>query len=173
MDFEFLVNKVLYRISLEKAETGFIVREGDKSYEADIQEISPNIVSVLVGGRSYQVCFAREEKKLYVDVNGYQFIVEESVNEETGFKGAEGKSQEDMLLITAPMPGKLVKILVSEKDKVRKNQTLAIVEAMKMENEIKSSVDGRVKKILASVGELVDSEKPFIELESTGNGKPE
>jgi pyruvate carboxylase subunit B len=41
---------------------------------------------------------------------------------------------------------------------------LAIVEAMKMENEIKSSLDGRVKKILVSVGDLVDSENPLIEL---------
>jgi biotin carboxyl carrier protein len=62
------------------------------------------------------------------------------------------------------MPGKVIKINVSENEEVRKNQTLAIVEAMKMENEIKSSIDGRVKKVLVSVGELVDSENTLIEL---------
>ncbi|TET66957.1 MAG: hypothetical protein E3J56_13605 [Candidatus Aminicenantes bacterium] len=63
------------------------------------------------------------------------------------------------------MPGKVIKINVSEKEEVRKNQTLAIVEAMKMENEIKSSIEGYVKKIFVSEGDLVDSEKPLIELE--------
>ena len=65
------------------------------------------------------------------------------------------------------MPGKVIKINVSENEKVRKNQTLAIVEAMKMENEIKSSIDGTVKKIFAADGDLVDSENPLIELEKT------
>jgi biotin carboxyl carrier protein len=79
--------------------------------------------------------------------------------------GLEGSSQ-DKLLVKAPMPGKVIKINVKEKEKVRKNQTLAIVEAMKMENEIKSSIDGFIKKIHVSPGDLVDSEKPLIELES-------
>jgi biotin carboxyl carrier protein len=48
---------------------------------------------------------------------------------------------------------------------VRKNQTLVIVEAMKMENEIKSGIEGIVKKIHVLAGDLVDSEKPLIELE--------
>ncbi len=62
------------------------------------------------------------------------------------------------------MPGKVIKVSVSENETVRKNQTLAIVEAMKMENEIKSSIEGYVKKIFVSAGDLVDSEKPLIEL---------
>ncbi len=67
-------------------------------------------------------------------------------------------------MIKAPMPGKVIKIDVSEKEEVRKNQTLVVVEAMKMENEIKSTIDGYVKKIFVSAGDLVDSEKPLIEL---------
>ncbi|UCE43204.1 MAG: hypothetical protein JSV17_03600 [Candidatus Aminicenantes bacterium] len=63
------------------------------------------------------------------------------------------------------MPGKVIKICVSVKDEVRKNQTLAIVEAMKMENEIKASVDSMIKEIHVKAGDLVDSETPLIELE--------
>ncbi|HCS49215.1 MAG TPA: hypothetical protein DIW61_13560 [Candidatus Aminicenantes bacterium] len=63
------------------------------------------------------------------------------------------------------MPGKVVKVNVAEGEAVRKNQTLAIVEAMKMENEIKSPLEGFVKKIYVSAGDLVDSEKPLLELE--------
>ena len=67
-------------------------------------------------------------------------------------------------MITAPMPGKVIKINVAEAEEIRKNQTLAIVEAMKMENEIKSSIEGFVKKIFVSAGELVDSSKPLLEI---------
>jgi biotin carboxyl carrier protein len=63
------------------------------------------------------------------------------------------------------MPGKVTKIAVAEGEEVRKNQTLVIVEAMKMENEIKSAIDGVVKKIHVAVGDLVDSERPLIEVE--------
>jgi len=63
------------------------------------------------------------------------------------------------------MPGKVTKIAVVEGEEVRKNQTLVIVEAMKMENEIKTAIDGVVKKIHVAVGDLVDSERPLIEVE--------
>lgn len=55
---------------------------------------------------------------------------------------------------------------MAEGDKVRKNQTLAVVEAMKMENELKSPGDGTVKKIHASAGDMVDTSKPLLEIES-------
>jgi biotin carboxyl carrier protein len=63
------------------------------------------------------------------------------------------------------MPGKVTKIAVVEGENVRKNQTLVIVEAMKMENEIKTAIDGVVTKIHVAVGDLVDSERPLIEVE--------
>jgi len=64
------------------------------------------------------------------------------------------------------MPGKVIKLCVREGDEVRRNQTLVVVEAMKMENEIQSPSDGTVRTICASVGELVDSEKPLVEIEA-------
>jgi biotin carboxyl carrier protein len=120
----------------------------------------------MIEGRSYLVYMAGDKDKKYILIDGQQFIVQEPGRETKGFHGGEEKPQEGKLLITAPMPGKVIKINVAEQQEVRKNQTLAIVEAMKMENEIKSSVEGFVKKIFVSAGELVDSEKPLIELEA-------
>lgn len=74
------------------------------------------------------------------------------------------------------MPGKVIKLAVDEGAKVRRNETLIIVEAMKMENEIQSPVAGTVRKIEAAVGELVDSEKTLMEVEpdrsSPGRNEP-
>jgi biotin carboxyl carrier protein len=63
------------------------------------------------------------------------------------------------------MPGKVIKVNVSEGQEVRKNQSLLIVEAMKMENDIKAGAEGVVRKIHVQPGELVDSVKTLIELE--------
>ena len=165
MEFKFLVNNILHKISLEKKENIFLVSDGEKTFEADIRFISPNIVSILIEGRSFQVYLARDKDRSYISLEGQQFIVQEPLESGEGFQEREEKSREDELMVKAPMPGKVIKINVTEKEEVRKNQTLAIVEAMKMENEIKSSIEGYVKKILVSTGDLVDSEKPIIELE--------
>lgn len=164
MEFEFLIDNTLHKISLEKKENIFIVSDGEKTYEADIRFISPNTISILIEGRSYRVYFAGDREKRFLSLEGQQFIVQEPLEGGEGLQKDEGRVREDELMVKAPMPGKVIKIDVSEKEEVRKNQTLVVVEAMKMENEIKSTIDGYVKKIFVSAGDLVDSEKPLIEL---------
>jgi biotin carboxyl carrier protein len=164
MEFEFLVDNSLHKISLERKENIFVISDGEKTYEADIRFITPNSVSILIHGRSHLVYIARDKDRKYFYLGGQQFIIQEPLSGGEGFRRAEEKSQGPELMVKAPMPGKVIKVNVTENEEVRKNQTLAIVEAMKMENEIKSSIEGYVKKVFVSAGELVDSEKPLIEL---------
>lgn len=164
MEFEFLIDNKAHRVTLEKKENIFIVSDGENRIEADIRYISPNTLSLLIKGRSYKVYFARDKEKRYFSLDGEQFVVQESAEGAEDVREDGGESQEDEFLVRAPMPGKVIKINVSEKEDIRKNQTLAIVEAMKMENEIKSTIEGYVKKIFVSAGDLVDSENPIIEL---------
>ncbi|ASJ04783.1 pyruvate/oxaloacetate carboxyltransferase [Thermococcus barossii] len=67
--------------------------------------------------------------------------------------------------VTAPMPGKILRILVKEGEEVKTGQGLLILEAMKMENEIPAPKDGVVKKILVKEGDTVDTGQTLIELE--------
>lgn len=67
--------------------------------------------------------------------------------------------------LTAPMPGKVFKILVKPGDKVQAGQTLLILEAMKMEHAIKAGKEGVVKKIFFKEGDLVQGGKPLAEVE--------
>jgi biotin carboxyl carrier protein len=166
MEFEFLVNNELHKIILEKKENIFIFSDGKNSFEADVHAISPHSILLLIGGQSHLVFIASDKDKKYIYLDGHQFVLLEPQEEVKSFQKAEDKTHEGKLLITAPMPGRVIKVNVTEAEEVRKNQTLAIVEAMKMENEIKSSIEGYVKKIFVKAGELVDSEKPLIELET-------
>jgi len=66
--------------------------------------------------------------------------------------------------VSTPMPGKIVKILVAVGDKVTVKQALVIVESMKMENKIVSPVDGEIKSIHYSDGDLVEPGQAIIKL---------
>ncbi len=166
MEFEFLINNILQKISLEKKDNHFFFSDDKKTYRADIQYVSPNQISILVEDRSYLVHFAQDRDNRYFYIEGQQFIVTEpSEGVGESVRRGEERTPEGRLLVKAPMPGKVIKVNVTEKENVRKNQTLAIVEAMKMENEIKASMDGTIKTIHVAEGDLVDSENPMIELE--------
>ena len=155
----------MQKISVDKKDGQFVVTEGDKEYSADIKCLSPGVLSILINDKSYQLYYARDGKKMHVYLDGQHLVVQEPAADQESFEGGEARSEEDMLRVKAPMPGKVIKINVEEQEEIRKNQTLAIVEAMKMENEIKSSIDGIVKKIFVTTGDLVDSDKPLMELD--------
>jgi biotin carboxyl carrier protein len=171
MEFEFLIEKNTRRVSVEKKEKGWVFREGDSFFEADIRPISENAVSVLLEGRSYVAWIVRNKGEKWIFLEGRQYLVQEPGGG-ASFQEREEKAHEGPLRIKAPMPGKVIKVDVTEGDEVRKNQTLAIVEAMKMENEIKSSIEAVVKNVYVKAGDLVDSEKPLIELEPKKGGSP-
>ncbi|MBN1270875.1 MAG: hypothetical protein JXB26_01270 [Candidatus Aminicenantes bacterium] len=167
MEFEYLIDNELRKISLEKKEEGYIFTEGEYQSPVDIKFISPNILSLIVEGRNVRIFIARDSDIFHIYLDGQRFVVREPAAFEEDQAGGEGRSLEDDLNIKAPMPGKVIKVCVSQGDAVRKNQTLAIVEAMKMENEIKSPLDAAVKAVHAADGDLVDSEKILIELEKS------
>jgi biotin carboxyl carrier protein len=164
VEFKFFVDSKLRKISIENKDGIFWISEGEESFQADIQYVTSNIISIKIGDSIHRIYLARDKGKWHVQAEGQEFVLQEPSQDAGGFGDLEGKSQEDMLVVKTPMPGKVIKIFVQEKEDVRKNQTLAVVEAMKMENEIKSSIDGFVKKIHCKQGDLVETENPLIEL---------
>ena len=67
--------------------------------------------------------------------------------------------------IVAPMPGKVVRVLVKPGDEVKTRQVLVVVEAMKMENELRAAHDGKVASVFVSPGQSVEAGAPLIALE--------
>jgi len=165
MEFEFSVDGVRQTISLDRKDDRVLIHHGEKTLDAQVRVISANAVSLLVGGRSFLLIIARDKDKKHIWLDGRTYLIQSSEEEQRLAERGDDRAQKGKSVVTAPMPGKVVKVNVAEKEAVRKNQTLAIVEAMKMENEIKSPLEGFVKKIYVSPGDLVDSEKPLFELE--------
>ncbi len=123
--------------------------------DADHQE--GGSVSLLVDGESYAIDF--EEAGDVINVLVRDAIVSVDVADERRRRMRAATSEfkvEGRQVITAPMPGKVVKVLVSVGAEVQAGQGLVVVEAMKMENEMKSPKAGKVLELLVQEGQAVE-----------------
>ena len=132
---------------------------------ASIEPIDANTLSVVHKNHRYITHFAVADNKIFVFVNGQQYVFEKTDQGAAALQpgieaaGAAGN------VVGAPMPGKLLKIFVNEGQSIGKGDRLFIIEAMKMENEVKSSREGVVKKIHFKENDLVSVGEPVVELD--------
>ena len=122
---------------------------------ADGEEISPGVYSILIDGRSYEAHVSKRPGDAAGCLSPYVVTVglrhyrggdpRSAPLEARRRKPRERGPQE----IVAPMPGNIVKVLVSENQEVVRNQELLVIEAMKMQNEIRAPRAGRVERIYA------------------------
>jgi|Deesub1362B_J571_1020462.scaffolds.fasta_scaffold00181_12 biotin carboxyl carrier protein len=165
MEFEFLIDKKPYKINIELKDNSYIAELDNKKYKIDCNFVSTNILSLLIEGKSHTVYLAQDKDRIYLLINGEEFTIEKKKEDTLRSEVPEKESAQINNIVMAPMPGKVIKMNVSEGEKVEKNQVLAILEAMKMENELRSPVNGEVRKILVKINELVEAFQPIIELD--------
>jgi biotin carboxyl carrier protein len=119
-----------------------------------IEAVEPGVYSVLVDGRSYEARVEESDSCVVVFIDGHRFEVE--IRDPRRWSRQSGKPVvEGRLNVTAPMPGKIVRLLVVEGDTVESGQGLLVMEAMKMQNEMKAPKAGRVVSISAREGATV------------------
>lgn len=131
---------------------------GEPAVSADVAEIAPNIFSVLLSGSSHEIYVTPSSGgQLQLQTGGLELLAE--VIDPRSWRGrrhggaeAEGRQQ-----IAAPMPGKVVRLLVKAGDAVEAGQGLLVVEAMKMQNEIRSPKSGTVERVLVAEGQAVNA----------------
>ena len=134
-----------------------------EALEAQDEEISPGAYSILVGGRSYEAHVSKRPgdppglQSPYVVTVGLRHYVVEIRDPRRWRRGSSAIEAEGPQEIMAPMPGKIVKLLVSEKQEVSRNQGLLVIEAMKMQNELRAPRSGRVERIYAVEGMGVET----------------
>ncbi len=141
---------------------------GGKELEIALKRTSDGFSMLNVNGISYPVEILSKKQNSYeVMVNGvcYSFSVESPFSLERR-KYLQSKADESStILLKAPMPGKIIDVLVTTGDVVKAGDTLVILEAMKMQNAILASTKATVKKVLARVGDNTSKSDLLIELE--------
>ena len=126
-----------------------------RQVEADAAQISDCVYSILLGGRSLEVCVEALADGLLLHTAGREYRVE--IVDPRSWRRIRrgGIDLAGSQQISAPMAGKIVRVLVSPGQQVEAGQGLLVVEAMKMQNEIRSTKTGKVERLLAKDGQAV------------------
>jgi biotin carboxyl carrier protein len=137
-----------------------------KSEEVDALMFADRGMSMLVGGHSYSVDLDESGDEVLVHLGGNVHAVDVVSERRFRLRGGTAKfSLEGQQLVRAPMPGKVTKVLVQLGEQVIEGQGLVVVEAMKMENELKSPKNGKVAELLAVEGSAVEKNAPLVAVE--------
>ncbi len=145
-------------VELERDATGWRVTLDGRPVAVNAVEIAANTISILLDGQSFEINVTLSPRgKLKLQTGSHEFTAE--VIDPRAWSGrhnsnveAQGRQQ-----VVAPMPGKVVRILVKAGDRVEAGQGLLVVEAMKMQNEIRSPKSGTVEHVLAREGQPVNA----------------
>jgi biotin carboxyl carrier protein len=115
---------------------------GHATGDASIVETEPGVWSVLTGGASYEARVEGDE----IVIDGHRFRYE--IDDPRQWKGSQSSAGiHGKISIAAPMPGRIVRILAEAGELVVAGQGIVVIEAMKMQNELKAPRDGRVTAI--------------------------
>src|SRR5882672_8613361 len=157
MVYEVTVDGTPHRLELERGEGVWKCRLDGREIMVDAVLARPDVLSLLIEGRSYEIKREQTRTDLHLWVGSKRFEVElrdprslRSRRDGTGDASGPRK-------LLCPMPGKIVRVLVAEKSAVEAGEGIVVVEAMKMQNEIKSPKKGVVQKILAVSGASVNA----------------
>ncbi len=156
-----------HRLDVRQDRDGLRVRLDDREFLVDLLRVDPALYSLLIGGRSYEIDVLETEEALVVLVDGQPFQVEIQDEQQRRLRAAAGKGETKTgkRIVTAPMPGKVVKLLVKPGDAVQPGDGVVVVEAMKMENELKASTAGTVKEIRVEEGKAVSGGEVLVVIE--------
>jgi biotin carboxyl carrier protein len=165
--------KKLYALSSENKKFSFSlplkhsIRIGKREYEVKLKADEKYGTYILWKNRKYPVEIVRSSQNkyeiLFNDIS-YTFSVETpfSLQRKKVLNSRQGKAEKE--LIKAPMPGKIIDVLVREGSPVQKGEAVVILEAMKMQNEILSPVNGIIEKVLAKPNTNVMKDDLLVEI---------
>lgn len=138
--------------------------------DCDIQWQPNGLVSILHNGKSYTAILEKKDLKnktltLRVDGQTYEVSISEPIDQLLSSMGMDLKALQQAEPIKAPMPGMVLKVLVTPGQQIRKGDGLLVLEAMKMENVLKAGMDAIVKSVRVEANTAVEKGAVLIELE--------
>lgn len=151
----------------------YFVRLDDDPGEVISARVHTEAVHLWLQNQSHQVWLGRRSGERAVSVRGQQGRVQVLSPQAARVRSA----RQDQLgggdnLLHTPMPGRIVKLMVQVGDTVQAGQGLVIVEAMKMENELRAGVSGQIRAIHCAAGDLVEGGALLVEIEAQSPEAP-
>ena len=165
MIYEVSIGEQSYRVEVERGDSGWKCKLNGQELPVDVVPGEDGVLSLLLNGKSYEVKQENSATETKVVVGQERFNV--SVRDPRSFRSRRraGDAAQGIRKITAPMPGKVVRVLAPEGTAVEAGQSVIVIEAMKMQNELKAPKNGVVKKINVSEGAAVEAGQALAEVE--------
>ena len=156
MTYDITIDGKQYRLDLDQVEGRWSCRIDEREIEVDAVLARPNVLSLRLGNRAYEVKCERVGSDLHLWVGSVRFAAE--ISDPRSLRSrARAADDHGPRRLTAPMPGKVVRILLSQGAEVKAGAGVLVVEAMKMQNEVKSPKKGTIQKILVAEGAAVNA----------------
>lgn len=153
----------IYDVDFERNDEEYIFNINGKKFSIPLHIVNDNCFSVKIDGKSKSIYAAEDDNHFYVSLDGDSLVFDKVKEEEKDFTGVAGSENREE--IHPPMPGSIVKVLVEEGQKVAEGDSLIIVEAMKMESTLYSSIAGIVTEVNVKAAQQVDSDDVLIVVE--------
>jgi biotin carboxyl carrier protein len=158
MTYDVVVDGNRHKVELTRGDNVWLCKVDGQEMEVDSVLTARDVLSVLVDSKSYEIKRERTvQGDLHVVIGSARYAVDVQDPRSLRTRRAVGGAEAGPQKVKAPMPGKIVRILVNENDEVKAGQGVIVMEAMKMQNEMKSPKDGRVQKILTAEGSVVNA----------------
>ena len=156
MTYDIAIDGKNYRLELNQVDGAWKCRLDGREIEIDAVLARPDVLSLRIGNKAYEVKCERVGSEMHLWVGSMRFAAEvrdpRSLRSRTRAVDDHGPRR-----LIAPMPGKVVRILLSEGAEVQAGDGILVVEAMKMQNEVKSPKKGTLQKLVVSEGAAVNA----------------
>jgi biotin carboxyl carrier protein len=145
------------QVQIAQSENGHLITIDGHALGADARQITPGIFSILIDGNSYEARVEPFAEDLRIVIGEKEFLVRAVDPRKWKKGGSAAHAHHGHQNVVAPMPGRVVRMLVKPGDAIEAGQGIAVVEAMKMQNEVRSPKSGAIERVLVKEGQTVNA----------------
>jgi biotin carboxyl carrier protein len=155
MDISFVYNRKEFKLNLKEAQSGHLsITINKKKYDVSVEFFTGEEMLLKIGSRVYDVIVNQNSNSYNVCMKGKSIRVDKTSLFQT-VRNSIGNTKK--IDVKTSMPGRVVERLLREGDRVKENDPVLVLEAMKMQNEIKSPRKGRIRSIYPKAGDSVEA----------------
>ncbi|QQR90074.1 MAG: hypothetical protein IPJ88_18330 [Myxococcales bacterium] len=158
--YRVLINGAEHEVSIKTTKQGVTFEVDGNAFTTEVAEF-PGGLSFLRDSEVYDLVFDEEQ----IHRRGRQFSFHARAIEEQGLTSGITAQQMGKMSLVSPMPGRILKLNASKDSVVEKDQALVVIEAMKMENEVRSPEKGRIVAMGVAEGQSVERGTVLLEIE--------
>jgi biotin carboxyl carrier protein len=163
MEFLYRIGGRDVRVTIEHRGDQTIVQADNDTFVFDRVEVDDRWITTVADGATTRVPFARSRAHVHVGLEGNAFEIAPAAEEDDDDESAGGFTPE----VSSPMPGRVLQVLVAEGDEVSAGDPLVLLEAMKMEQTVRTVGDAKVVEVRANVDEMVGPGQTLVVLDAS------